>query len=258
MSITENRYPPVLNDNDYLVTFIPATKKSLVFRVVTRANVYPNMYYGALPLVSGETLPTLDGGSVAVPANGVLPARAYTSSGKSFPLTGAWDVNDMFYTNEEYRDRIFHIVGRSTPDFLRLGLEYPKGVKQYRYQRDNVILGIEKTFGFGRGIIETVQFPNIHQGWLFGNDTNMPVYTGMNFQYEELIIETPRDPITIYEILSGQKKAHRIDLPISVQDPSLEIALKKNYGYYGFDTTLIKQKDAAIASYQAQIRGLII
>jgi hypothetical protein len=263
MAINCERYPrsqgfPVLNDNDYLVTFIPATKTSLVFRVVTRANNYPNNFYGAIPFTAGETLPTYDGGSVAVPAAGVLPARAYTATGKSFPLTGASDVNDMFYTNEEYRDRIFHIVGRTTPDWLRLGLEYPKGVKQYRYQRDNVILGIDKNFGFGRGVIETVQFPNIRQGWLFGNDTNMPVYTGMNFQYEELIIETPKDPVTIHDVLSGKQKAHRIDLPISVQDPSLQIALKKDYGYYGFDTTLIKQKDRAIASYAAQIKELIV
>ena len=256
--MSTNKDFPVLDDNDYLVTFIPATKTSLVFRVVTRANNYPNMHYGALPLVSGETLPTYDGGSVAVPADGVLPARAYTGTGKSFPLTGAWDANDMFYTNEECRDRIFHIVGSTNPDWIRLGLEYPKGVKQYRFQRDNVITGIDKNFGFGRGIIETVQFPNIHQGWLFGNDTNMPVYTGMTFQYEELIIETPKDPLTVYDILSGKRPAHYVNLPISVQDPSIQIALKKNYGYYGFDTKLIKQKDIAVAKYAEQIRELIV
>lgn len=249
---------PVLNDNDYIVAFIPAQKTSLIFRVVTRANNYPNFFYGALPITAGETLSVYGGGSVAAPAAGVMPAMSYTSTGKSFPLTGAWDVNDMFYTNEEYRDRIFHIVGRTTPDWLRMGLEYPKGVKQYRYQRDNVILGVDKDFGFGRGVIETLQFPNIRQGWLFGNDTNMPVYTGMHFQYEELIIETPKDPVTVYDLLSGKQRAHHIDLPISVQDPSIQIALKKDYGYQGFDTTLIKQKDKAIASYTETIRGLII
>ena len=249
---------PVLRDNDYLVTFIPATKTSLVFRVITRANNYTKINYGPLPLAIGETIPTYDGGSVAVTETGTIPPRAYTGTGKSFPYTGTWDANDMFYTNEEYRDRIVHIVGETIPDWLRLGLEYPKGVKQYRYQRDNVITGIDKDFGFGQGAIETVQFPNIRQGWLFGNDTNLPIRTGMTFQYEELIVETPKDPLTIYEILTGQRKAHHIDLPISVQDPSIQIALKKNYGYYGFDTTLIKQKDLAVANYAAQIRGLII
>lgn len=253
---------PVLGDNDYLSVFIPAQKRSLVFQVVTKVNATtPIINYGALPLTSGLTLSLYAGGSVNVPADGQLPPGSYTSKGVKFPLpgsmTGSYDNNDMWYTNEEYRDRIFRIILQTDP-FVRVGLEYPLNVKQYRFQRDNVQVGPETDFGFADGVIETIQFPNIHQGWLFGNPTNLPLYTECRFRYEELIIRTPNDSEVIYDVLAGNIPRYQVNLPISVQDPSLQQNLLKNYGYYGFDTTLVSDKVAALKSISDNLTKVLI
>lgn len=247
-------------DGDYLQVYIPATKSALVYRVVTRTNPYPIINYGALPLTSGTSLASFDSGAVSVAAAGEMPARSYTQLGSSllFTQTGAYDSTDMWYTNEEYRDRIFYVVGMTDPSFLQIGLEYPRGNQQYRFQRDNVQAGVGTNIGYTRGIIETIQFPNIHQGWRFGNDSYFNVWTSMRFKYNELIVETPTDPEMIYNILKGQIPSRRIDLPISVQDPSIPIALNKDYGYTGFDTTLLPNKANAIAAFSQTLAGVLI
>src|SRR5208337_5030889 len=212
--MAQDKTYPNLKDNDYLVVTIPATQSAMAFRVRTRVNNTPNLFYGPMTLTSGATLPTIAGGTATIPSAGVLPAGAYTpvGGGLSFPspITGAYDATDMWYTNEDYRDRISYIVGYSKPSFLQMGLEYPKGIQQYRFQRDNVFTGVGTQFGFSRGVIETVQFPDIRQAWRIGNDFNFPVYTAMEFQYNELIIETPRDAQTIYNLLAGKIPAYRV------------------------------------------------
>ena len=247
-------------DGDYLQVFIPAMKSAMVFRVVTKTNPYSKINYGALPLPVGTSLASSDTGAASVASAGVRPARSYTQLGSSlmFTKTGSYDNTDMWYTSEEYRDRIFYIVGKTTPSFLQMGMEYPRGVQQYRFQRDNVQAGVGQDFGFARGILETIQFPTLHQGWRFGNDSYMPVNTQMQFMYNELIIQTPQDPQRIYDVLMGNVPSRRIDLPIAVQDPSIPLALRKVYGYTGFDTTVLPDKTAALAQYATDLQGVII
>ena len=259
MTTAEKQFPN-FKDNDYLAVTIPATQSSMVFRVRTRVNSNPVLFYGPLTLTSGAVLPTLTGGTTSVPVTGVLPAGAYTPVGQglNFPVTGSYDTNDMWYTNEDYRDRIFYIVGKSKPRYLQMGVEYPKGVQQYRFQRDNVMAGVGQAFGFSRGVVETIQFPDIRQSWRFGNDMNFPVYAAIEFQYNELIIETPRDPLTIYNILAGKLPAYRVDLPIQTQDPSIAINLQKVYGYTGFDMTLLPSQKDAIDSYTTALQKVLI
>jgi hypothetical protein len=260
MSYAEEKRFPNLKANDYLAVTIPATQSAMVFRVKVRVNPESRLNYGAIPLVSGTNLSGYDAATVAVPANGVIPGRAYTGvgSGYAMALTGAYDSSDMWYTNEDYRDRIFYIVAKTTPSWLQLGIEFPKGVQQYRFQRDNVMVGVGTNFGFSRGAIETVQFPDIHQSLRVGNDTNLPVYTGLHYQYNELIIETPRDPLTIYNILAGRVPSYRVDLPVMVQDSSIPINLQKVYGYTGFDMTLLSDPTAAVKDYTDTLTGVII
>lgn len=257
--MAEKSYPN-FKDNDYMAVVIPAIQSAMVFRVRTRVNSNPTIFYGPLTLTSGSVLPTISGGTASVPATGVLPAGAYTpvGGGLSFPVTGAYDPTDMWYTNEDYRDRIFYIVGRSKPHFLQMGLEYPKGIQQYRFQRDNVFTGVGTSFGFSRGVVETVQFPDIRQAWRFGNDFNFPVYAGMEFQYNELIIETPRDPTVVYNILAGKVPAYRIDLPIQSADPAISINLQKVYGYTGFDMTLLPSQSDAVSAYSDILQKVLV
>ena len=260
MSYTEEKKFPNLKANDYLAVTIPATQSAMVFRVKVRVNPEPTFHYGAMPLVTGVVLSGYDGSTHAVPATGVMPGQSYTpiGSGYAMALASAYDASDMWYTNEDYRDRIFYIVAKSIPKWLQLGIEFPKGVQQYRYQRDNVMTGVGTNYGFSRGIIETVQFPDLHQSLRVGNDTNLPVYAGLQYQYNELIIETPRDPLVIYNILAGRIPSYRVDLPIMVQDPSIPINLQKVYGYTGFDMTLLSAPTEAVKEYAATLQGVLI
>ncbi len=257
---TEEKKFPNLKANDYLAVTIPATQSAMVFRVKVRVNPEPKLHYGALPLTTSMTLSGYNGSTHAVPATGVMPGHSYTpvGSGLSMALTSAYDATDMWYTNEDYRDRIFYTVVKTTPSWLQLGIEFPKGVQQYRFQRDNVMTGVGTTAGFSRGAIETVQFPDIHQSLRVGNDTNLPVYTGLTYQYNELIIETPRDPLTIYNILAGRIPSYRVDLPVMVQDPSIPINLQKVYGYTGFDMTLLSDPKGAVVDYGQTLGGVLI
>jgi hypothetical protein len=258
------KYVADIKDNDYVQVYIPATKTALVFRVVTRTNPYPTINYGAVPFTAGQNLSCYDGGSVAVGPAGSMPPRSYTTLGSSMlftpetGFTGTYDTTDVWYTNEEYRDRIFYVVGKMIPSFVQIGLEYPRGVQQYRFQRDNVQAGIGTGLGYKRGVLETIQFPNLHQGWRFGNDSYFNVYTSMVFEYNELIVESPADGLTAYNVLAGVIPSRRIDLPIAVQDPSIPIALNKDYGYAGFDTTLLANKANAIDAYTTVLKGALI
>ena len=84
------------------------------------------------------------------------------------------------------------------------------------------------------------------------------MYAAIEFQYNELIIETPRDPLTIYNILAGKLPAYRVDLPIQTQDPSIAINLQKVYGYTGFDMTLLPSQKDAIDSYTTALQKVLI
>ena len=260
MSYTEDKKFPNLKANDYLAVTIPATQSAMVFRVKIPVNPEPIFHYGAIPVPATGSLAGYDASSVSCVAAGVIPGRAYTAvgSGYAMALTSAYDASDMWYTNEDYRDRIFYIVAKTTPSFLQLGIEFPKGVQQYRFQRDNVMTGVGTNWGFSRGMIETVQFPDIHQSLRVGNDSNLAVYTGLQYQYNELIIETPRDPLTIYNILAGRIPSYRVDMPIQVQDPSIPINLQKVYGYTGFDMSLLSAPTEAVKAYTATLGGVLI
>ncbi|MDI6729850.1 MAG: hypothetical protein QMD44_13135 [Thermodesulfovibrionales bacterium] len=194
----------LIEEGNYLTVFIPATTKALVFRVKARANRgFEQIYYGPLPFKKDERLPTYEGGSVTVPEDGVIPARSYNSVGKSFPLADAIDPGDMWYlTEEEYRDRLFHVIQEITPDFLRVDVQIPVGVAQYRFQKNKLVIGVDKDFGFSRGKIEMIHSPGIRCGYRWGNDTNVDLRTAVKFTYAEYIIEIPKDADTIFNILT--------------------------------------------------------
>ena len=241
----------LVHENQLLTVYIPAKAAALVFRVKSRQNRgYEIFDYGPLPLTSGETLPTFDGGSVSVPADGVLPARAYVKAGRGFPLSDAYDPNDMWYVpSKDYEDRIFHVIQYITPSFVRVDVQMPKNVTQQRFQRDRIIAGMEKTFGFARGVLETIHVPEIHYGYRWGNDTNIDLKTFVRFVYGEYIIEIPKDPELIFNVLVRKVPSKWITLPINSWDPSIESALNRTYGIIGFTTYGIHEKQKAISEY---------
>ena len=248
-----------VKEGEYITAFIPATSKAFVFRVLSRVNRrYEEINYGPIPLASGTSLPTYDGGSATVPAYGVIPGRAYTKDGLTFPYSTypVYDPNDMWYVPEDYRERLFHVIQNVTPAFLRVDVQIPTGVFQGRFQKDKVSTGIDKDFGFSRGYYETLHLPKIHYGYRYGNDTNVPFYTFVKFQYAEYVIGIPRSSSLIFEILSRRLPSYWISLPINVMDPGVERSLNEVYGITGFPLYRLDERDKAIREYDS-ILGMV-
>ena len=164
-----------------MTVYIPGLRSAYVFRVVSRVNRGFEVFeYGLLPIAAGTSLPCLDGGTVSVPANGVLPARSIVSPGIEFPAPSFIEANvkdktNMWFIPADWRDTLFHIKMFVRPAFIKVDLEVPRGVRQLRFQRD-AIIGAEYDAGFKRGFIEVVQLPELRYAYRFCNETNLSVY----------------------------------------------------------------------------------
>jgi len=249
----------LVKTGEYLTVFMPANQRALVFRVLGRVNEGREVLeYGPLPLPAGTTLPTFEGGSASVPADGVLPGRAYTTTGITFPLTGAYDSGDMWYVPEDYRDRLFHVKTAVRPLFTRIDVQIPLGVTQGRFQKDRVVVGVDKDFGFSRGSIELVHLPKIRYGYRFGNDTNLDLKTHVTFTYAEYIIEIPKSPELIFDILVKRVQSHWVVLPVAIMDRAISRALIDTYGFEGFPLYRIDERDEAIRKYGELLREVKI
>jgi len=243
-------------ENNFLTLYIPATAEALVFRVKSRVNRgYEVLNYGPLPLAYGTTLPTYEGGSVSVPASGVMPARSYVKDGLEFSTTlDVYDKGDMWYLPEDCRDRLFHVLQYVTPAFLRMDVQIPVGVTQGRFQKERVTTGVDKDFGFTRGFMEIVHIPKIRYGYRYGNDTNINLVTNARFIYGEYIIEIPRNSALIFDILTRRVASHWITLPISYMDSTVKSSLIDVYGVTGFPLYRLDQRNEAIAKYDQLLR----
>jgi len=245
----------LVKDNEYLVVFLSPTNRALVFRVRGRSNAGREVFnYGPLPINAGTSLMTYDGGSTTAPDNGVLPGRGYTPTGITFPLTGAYDPTDMWYVPEDYRDRLFHVIQYVTPAWIRVEVQIPINVNQGRFQRDRVYTGVERDFGFSRGRIETVHIPRVRYGFRYGNDTNVAVYTFVRFVYAEYLVETPRNPELVFNILVKRVPAYWYTMPIASLDPAVRIALNDAYGYEGFPIYTEADRQKALKEYEEILR----
>jgi len=233
-------------EGQYLTVFIPATYKAFVFQVISRLNRgYEVFDYGLIPLSTGDTLASLDTGSVTVPEDGVVPARSMTplGSGIQFPLDGAYDETDMWYIPPEsdYANRLFHEKTKVTPAFLKLGVEIPSGVEQSFFQT-KVSGGIDKDFGFRRGEIELVHFPGIHYRLRVANDTNLNVYTYVRFIYAEYVVRIPKDASLICNILRRKIPSYWLSMPIQKYEEEIRRAFEKAYGFEGFPITATEEE----------------
>jgi hypothetical protein len=250
--------------NNFLVTFLPASEKAMVFRIRARANEgYERLAYGPLPLTSGTTLYTFEGGTATVPADGVMPARSYTPDSRLWTppasiAASVYDSTDIWYIPTDWNERLFHIKLSLTPKTLRTQLEFPKGTKQVAFQRDKIVLTINSDFGFKYGELETVQFPGLHYGWYFANELNAPVYTYAEFTYAENIIEIPKEPQLIFDILTGKYPAHWITLPCRTYEEKIKTALEKTYGFDGYKIWSPARKEEALKDYAETARKVIV
>jgi len=247
----------LVRTNNFLVVYLPASEKAMVFRVKSRANEgYEKLPYGPLPLTSGQTLYTFEGGTVTVPADGVFPARSYTPEALIWKpiVEGTWDTTDMWYLPPEWSERLFHLKLKLTPACLRTQLELPKGTKQVAFQRDKIILTVSSIFGWKWGEIEAVIFPGLHYGWQFANELNVNLYTYAEFTYAENIIEIPTVPQLIFDILTGKTPAHWVTLPCRTYEDKIKSALEKTYGFDGYKIYCPARREEAIRDYTETAR----
>jgi hypothetical protein len=231
-------------ENSYLTVYIPATNSTLVFRVISRSNRGFEVFdYGPLPLRSGDTLTTFVGGTTTVPADGVLPAMSFTGDLR-FPaipgtaLVNVRDTSDIWYFDKDDRDRLFHVKMYVYPPVIRIHVRIPTNVTQYRFQKDRVALGIDAPLGFSRGTLEVVHIPYLIYGYRFANDTNLDLRTYVRFLFGEYVVEIPRDPDLIFDILARRVPSYWITMPIASLEPAIRSALSDVYGfrdpYWGF------------------------
>lgn len=246
----------LLDENEFLTVYIPAINRALIYRVISKVNKNFEIFnYGLLPISSGDSLYSYDGGTASAPADGCLAGRSYTDD-LQFPLSGAYDSNDMWYLPEDYKDEIFHVIQKITPSWIRIDVRIPTGISQLRFQRDKVFLGIDRDFGFSRGTFETIHIPRIHYGYRYGNDTNLPVYVSVKFIYGEYKIELVKDANLAFDILSRKISSKWVTLPIYQFDPNIGNAFNIIYnGFDGYPIYPINMREAAIASYNRILAG---
>jgi hypothetical protein len=253
-------------DGGYLTVFVPAVEGAIVFRVKSRVNRgYEVIDYGPLPIKAGTPLPTYEGTSTTVPADGVLPARGYTRDGVQFPpiVSGTYSSTDMWHTPEDDRDRLYHVKLHVHPPVVRVDVQIPVRVSQGRFQNGRVIIGVDSHFGFKRGSIEVVHFPYIQYGYRFGNDTNLDLKTFARFIYGEYVVDIPRSPDLIFDILTKRVQSYWITLPINYSDPLIADTFRRVYGFPVRDNTpqLFRvyrhdERDKAIREYSDILRQL--
>jgi hypothetical protein len=249
--------PWILQTNEYMAVIIPATQKAFVFRVRAVVNdSWHRILYGTLPgLTAGTTMASYITTTTTVPATGVMPAQGYFSAGQQIaPLSGMGtaDIADMFYTSADaFRDRLVHVYHIYTPRWLQIDVQIPIKTVQAGYQEQKVIGGVgTQWFGFRRGRTEIVHIPSLRYGWRWGNDTSMNVYANVVFYYGEYIIEIPDDPELIYDILVKRIPFVKyITLPIFSNQTDVTSALKKSYGFDGFELPRMEKRQDYVTAY---------
>ena len=232
-------------DNSLLALYLPAFEKFLVYKVrKVRNGIYRRINYGLLPLDAGETVNVFSdegGGTTTTPDVGCLPAYTYVTDLTFPPLKNAnlfYDPSDMFYYPVDVKDMLVHYVLRLTPDWLRITANIPKGVSQVRMHNGRIHLAVDSPYGWVRGGMEIVQLPGVHYGFNIANDSNMPVYVKVVFDYCEYEVEVVREAKTIIDVKEGKVKAVWVTLPMYVPDERVRLTLENAYGFDGIPITV--------------------
>jgi len=253
----------LVNENQYLTLYMPATGTALVFRVVSRVNKgFEVLDYGLLPISSGASLSSYTGTTITAPAAGTLPPYSYTGDIQFPAITGfdnVFDKSDIWHLSIDNRDRLFHVKVFVHPPIIRVDVRIPTGVTQTKFQAGRVVTGIDSATGFSRGFIETVHLPGIVYGYRFGNDTNLNLPVYIRFVYGEYIVEIPKNPELIFNILTKRTPSYWLTLPITYMDPSIQSALRDAYGLsdpWGFKLYREDEKDKAIKEYSNILKNL--
>jgi hypothetical protein len=241
----------LVNEGEFISAFIPSTGKVLIFWVKARINAGKEDFnYGPLPVTSATGSTAFSSETAGTWGTGIVGGESYNTTSFAFAppsdLSGVFDSTDMWYLKKQYRKTLFHTILETTPAWLQIEAEIPKGVAQGRFQDEQgVQTGIGHSLGFARGSLEMLHIPELHIGYRFGNDTNLDAYTTAKFTYAENRIKIPTDPNLIFDILTQNRPSHWITLPVNTYDGSIRNAFVGDYGYEGFPLYDKSQRDAA-------------
>jgi len=222
-----------------MTLYFPCYESAIVFRVRSRENKgFEAFDYGPLPLSAGTPLPTYEGTSTTVPADGVLPARSYTRDALTFPApafmsTSVFDRNDVFRLSKDDADALFHVRLFVHPPLVRVEVRMPSNVPQYGFQRRRASVGVDTLWiGARRGSAEAVHFPQVQTGYRFGNDAYwMDLRTFVRFVFGEYRVEVPKSPELVFDVLAKRAPSYWLTLPVFTRAEPLEEVLTKCYGF---------------------------
>lgn len=251
----------LVEENNFLTVYLPILKKALIFRIVARRNKgFEVLNYGSLPLTKEEVLASYVSGTQTVPEDGVFPPMSYTADGHRFPspFPNVYEESDMWFLPKEENTTLFHVYQYLTPSWIRIDVQIPIYINQIRFQGDRVVGGVDKDWGFKRGILEMIHFPGIKIGYRWGNDTNLTVYTNVKFIFAEYVVEIPKDPELIFNILVKKVPSHWVSLPVLSNAEDISRELIDVYGIDGFPLYPITEKDKAISEYKTILKGVTI
>jgi len=244
-----------LEASDILVIFLEPLSEFLPLRINARLNKDFERYeYGLIPTKTTDTLPTLEGGSVSPPANGTLPARAYTTITFETTLENIPEDEDVWYLKEDDKEILFHVCLELDPRLIKMDLQVPRGVDQRRFSNKRVLVGVKEALGFSRGSLEFLSIPSLRQGIVLCNDTNLDFYVNAHFRYAEYLVE----PITDVDLVSRireERIGKWMPMRIVQRDDEIVRAFEKIYGSTGYP--LKKEKfDLDKSSILEKIRGV--
>ena len=201
--------------------------------------LWNEIFYGPLPILKGQTLYRLDGGSTSAPADGALAPFSFTDALK-FPPKQEWktamffDVEDDMFRlpKEEYKDALMHVFMRVEPSWIRVEPQIPPGVPHMRFREDRIVVGADKPFGFVRGSLEMIYLPGMDVGYVFANDTNATVKTRVKFNVGMYRVEVVKDEEFVSKVLEKQVHAYWFKLPL--YSDTIRDILHSVYGFEGF------------------------
>jgi hypothetical protein len=246
----------ILGVGDYLIVKPSLKAKTAYIFQIAGVNNLTDTIDVHLPLAAGTPCKSFTSGMVTAPADHVLPAFSFTDPPVTLTLKALQqslvDPNDMFsmrLTAPSYPNILFYYSIRTIPNWIRIIMEAPPGNAQRFFQADRIALNIDGPFGYNRGYVETVQPSALKYFWVFGNDTNLAVYTHLKVRYAEYRIAPVQNAEVIFSLLNPivedyrsvpvpvvirNRKVKRVQIPLTNMDSQTEADLRASFGTLGY------------------------
>lgn len=239
----------LLNVGDILVLVFPSDKYVVPLRIVEVRNYrYRILDYGIAPIPQRFPLYNyFNTKTILVPMPGLMPpfTMATPNNPIQFPPlpvsdlpTQVWSTQNMWYIDTSVLDKdtltslVYHIYLLLDPPWIKASITAPPKRNQYMFAKEYVApTGGDIVFGWKTTPIEYVSVPGIDFGYLFMNDTNMPVIVKARFIYAEYKVRPILDTDLLVKVFLGEEKAYFYMYPdITGLGIKLDETLRKAFG----------------------------